>query len=81
MNKYKVCSIHRCSCLCVCVCIYILSLTKTFKLLYLGNKIYYLHIIIYLHTVSGIVTFAAFTAVVTKIRVFVEKIKRPSINR
>jgi len=36
---------------------------------------YYVYIIIYLQTVSGIVTFAAFTAVVTKIRVFLDKIK------
>lgn len=53
----------------------------TFKLLDLGNKMYYVYIIIYLHTVSGIVTFAAFTAVVTKIRVLLDKIKRPSKSR
>ena len=41
----------------------------------LGNKMYYLYIIIYLRTISGIVTFAAFTAVVTKIRVFLGKTK------
>jgi hypothetical protein len=39
---------------------------------------YYVYIIIYLHTFSGIVTFAAFTVVVTKIRIFLDKIKRPS---
>lgn len=50
----------------------------TFKLLDLGNKTYYVYIIIYLRTVSGTVTFAAFTAVVTKIRVFVVTIKRPT---
>jgi hypothetical protein len=50
----------------------------TFKLLDLGNKMYYVFIIIDLQTVSDIVTFAAFTAVVTKIRVFLDKIKLPS---
>ena len=36
----------------------------------------YVYTIIYLHTVSGIVTFAAFIAVETKIRFFLDNIKR-----
>lgn len=50
----------------------------TFKLLDLGNKMYYVYIIIYLQTVSSNVTSAALTAVMTKIRVFLDKTKRPS---